>query len=105
MAPRHRDRRRAPPQLAARRSLARRETAPHLRRHEPIARTIATTAHPTITTPMLRLASAPRSGAGGLDLALGRATDWLLRDGRGVLKTVRERRKPCGNYRSRPASR
>jgi hypothetical protein len=59
LAPRHRDRRRAPPQLATRRSLARRQTAPHLHRHEPIARTIATTARPTITTPILRLASAP----------------------------------------------
>ena len=53
----------------------------------------------------LRFASTPRGGARGLDGALGRATDWLLRDGRGVLKTVRERRKPCGNYRSHPASR
>ena len=40
----------------------------------------------------LRFASTPRGGAGGLDWALGRATERLLCDGRGVLKTVRESR-------------
>jgi hypothetical protein len=41
----------------------------------------------------LRFASTPRGGAAGLDWALGRATDRLVRDGRGVLKTVRDRRE------------
>ena len=43
----------------------------------------------------LRFASTPRRGAGGPDWALGRATDGLLRDGRGVLKTVRDGRTPA----------
>jgi hypothetical protein len=46
----------------------------------------------------LRFASTPRRGAGGLDWALGRATDGLLRDGRGVLRTVREGRTPPTGY-------
>ena len=41
----------------------------------------------------LRSAPTPTSGADGLDRALGRATDRLLCDGRGVLKTVRETRE------------
>jgi len=41
----------------------------------------------------LRCASPPSGGAGGLDRALGRATDRLLRDGRAALNPVHERRK------------
>ena len=40
----------------------------------------------------LRCASPPSGGAGGLDRALGRATDRLLRDGRAALNPVHERR-------------
>jgi hypothetical protein len=41
----------------------------------------------------LRCASPPLRGAGGLDRALGRATDPLLCDGRAALNHVHERRK------------